>query len=324
MNKNSSIYTFLYTIIMVVVVAVVLAVTYSFLKPYQLRNIEIDKKYQILASIHRATQVDSASDRNSYIENEYRQYIKRAFAVNINGEVVPGVDGFNVDLIKEFRKESLSEMVFPIFECVLDNAETKYVFSLTGRGLWGPIWGYLALNSDMNTVYGIVFDHKGETPGLGAEITQPQFCQSFYGKKIFDKDKFTSIKVVKAGSVALDEHKVDGISGGTITSKGVEKMLYDVLLAYEQYIKKNISEQQTLENEITPAEQSPTVPATKITPAKPLVPEKPLQPQTKMTESHSSNHTSKTHLDSVTLSKKTVPTENHQQDTLSLEKTEES
>ena len=110
---------------------------------------------------------------------------------------------------------------------------------MAGSGLWGPIWGYVALDNDMTTVYGSTFDHKGETPGLGAEIKEEAFQEKFIGKTIFDEQmKYEPIEVVKGGvDMSGEMHKVDGISGGTITSKGVGEMLERTLKIYVPYFK---------------------------------------------------------------------------------------
>ena len=105
------------------------------------------------------------------------------------------------------------------------------------KGLWGPIWGFISLEEDLNKVYGAVFDHKSETPGLGAEINRPFFEDPFTGKTIFEGEDFVSIKVVKGGAKDGDMHAVDGISGGTITSDGVSDMLYERLSMYLPYFK---------------------------------------------------------------------------------------
>ena len=127
----------------------------------------------------------------------------------------------------------------PIFEADLGEDGIKYVIPLRGSGLWGPIWGYVSLNDDFNTIYGAIFDHQGETPGLGAEITTDAFQDDFKGKTIFNEDgEFVSLIVAKAGENAPQQHKVDAISGGTITSKGLQDMLYDDLSAYLDFFKQ--------------------------------------------------------------------------------------
>ena len=116
---------------------------------------------------------------------------------------------------------------FPIFEA----RDGRVVIPVTGMGLWGPVWGYVALEKDMNTVAGIIMAHKGETPGLGAEIATPKYQANFVGKTIFDGDKFVSVTLRKGG--AKDPaHEVDAISGGTKTSDGVTAMLYNSLENY--------------------------------------------------------------------------------------------
>ena len=106
-------------------------------------------------------------------------------------------------------------------------------------GLWGPIWGYVSLKEDLSTIAGVTFDHKGETPGLGAEINTTPFESQFHDKNLFENGRFVSVKVVKGGSRPGNLYEVDGISGGTITSKGLEKMVHDGMIKYEKYLSQN-------------------------------------------------------------------------------------
>ena len=130
----------------------------------------------------------------------------------------------------------------PLYISNIDGSE-KYIIPLRGTGLWGPIWGYISLDNDMNTVYGAVFDHKAETPGLGAEINRDFFEKPFNGKRIFDlQGDFVSIAVVKGGAKENDYHGVDGISGGTITSDGVTAMLKERLDKYLPYFENKMKE----------------------------------------------------------------------------------
>ena len=116
---------------------------------------------------------------------------------------------------------------------------------MRGKGLWGPIWGYIALNDDYNTIFGAVFDHDGETPGLGAEINTDWFRGAFIDKRIFDENgKFVSITLHKGGEGAAQNagdvlHGVDAISGGTITSRGLEDMVKNTFNSYLTYFKNN-------------------------------------------------------------------------------------
>lgn len=229
MNRNGNTYTVLYAAIMVILVAALLAFAAMALKPRQVKNAEIEKKQSILASVNIESDVKNA-------EAIYAEKIVSEYVVNVKGEKVEG-SAFNTDLKKE-RAKAHEDMLLPVFECQTDDG-LKYVLPLRGAGLWGPIWGFVALNEDMNTIYGANFDHQGETPGLGAEISTPMFEDPFIGKKLFDESgKLVSIIVAKVGQEAPAEHKVDGISGGTITSKGLEKMLLDDFTSYQEFLKK--------------------------------------------------------------------------------------
>lgn len=232
MNRNGNTYTVLYAAIMVILVAAILASISMALKPKQVRNTEIEKKQSILASVNIESTAANA-------EQIYSEKIASEYVVNVKGEQVEG-DAFNTDLKKE-RAKAHDDMLLPVFECQTEDG-LKYVLPLRGAGLWGPIWGYIALNDDMNTIYGANFDHQGETPGLGAEISTNMFEKPFVGKKLFDESgKLVSIIVAKVGQQAPAEHKVDGISGGTITSKGLEKMLQDDFSSYQEFLKKKKS-----------------------------------------------------------------------------------
>lgn len=238
MNTQGNTYTFLYAAIMVIVVATILSVTAISLQPRQDKNKEIEKKSQILTTIGKGSDAAEAEDKDKFIEDLYAKLITNTYVVNVEGEKVEGVDAFTVDLKKELDKP-VEEQNLPVFE-YSDGQSTKYILPVRGKGLWGPIWGYVALQEDMNTIYGVVFDHQGETPGLGAEINQDWFEDPFKGDKIFNQEgEFVSIEVVKGGTSPDNPHGVDAISGGTITSKGLEAMLYDSLIKYKSFFKKN-------------------------------------------------------------------------------------
>lgn len=229
MNRQGNIYTFMYAAIMVIVVAALLAFVSLSLKDKQARNVRIEKMQNILASVSIPTTALNA-------EELYNSLITETFVVNTKGDKVDAVEAFTVDLSKENAKAN-EERNLPVFVYTKDG-DSKFILPVRGKGLWGPVWGYVALNSDKNTVFGAIFDHKGETPGLGAEIAGEGFQKPFSGKTIFDENgEFVSIKVNKAG-IATDIHSVDAISGGTITSKGVEAMLQDCLSNYKAFLKK--------------------------------------------------------------------------------------
>lgn len=209
-DKNGNAYIIMYSTVMVVVVAVLLAVAALALKPRQDANDLNEKKQNILASL-------SAQDQS------YDEYID-AYVVDKDGKRIDGEDVFALlnDLPGTFEAGK-----FPVFEA----KDGRVVIPVTGMGLWGPVWGYVALEKDMDTVSGIIMAHKGETPGLGAEISTAKYQANFVGKTIFDGDKFVSVKLRKGGAKDL-AHEVDAISGGTKTSDGVTAMLQNSLSNY--------------------------------------------------------------------------------------------
>jgi len=215
---------------MVVVVATLLTIVAISLQPAQKRNLEIEKKRNILSAINVSSNVEN-------VAKLFDTHIKESFAVDLKGEKVPDVIAFDIDLKKELKKDK-GDQVWPVYICETEDGK-KYLFALYGKGLWGPIWGYIALNDDLNSVYGVYFDHKSETPGLGAEISAPLFQQQFRNKKLFnEKGKFVSIIVVKTGA-GDDPFAVDAISGGTITSNGVKDMIDVCFTAYLSFIENN-------------------------------------------------------------------------------------
>jgi Na+-transporting NADH:ubiquinone oxidoreductase subunit C len=250
-NKESQGFTFLFSVIMVVIVATALSLAAMGLKGPQDENMKQEKMQNILSSI----QVESTREEAG---EKFSQYVTKRLTLNHKGEVVSestgaikslGTDGkeafesdaFNVDVKKQYRDKSLSdaERKYPLYVCEKDGS-TYYVVPLVGTGLWGPIWGFIALEDDMNTVFGATFDHKTETPGLGAEINQGWFQEPFVGDQIFDESgEFVSIDVVKGGAAPDNKHGVDAITGGTITSYGLRDMLKNTLGVYVPYFKKN-------------------------------------------------------------------------------------
>ena len=232
-NKQSNVYTIVYITVMVIVVGAVLAFTSMALKDRQQENAQADKKSQILQAVHIPT-------TRATVIADFEKYITDQIVVNDKGEQVEGEDAFTVDVAAQ-AKLPQSERLLPVYVCDLPDAGTKYILPLSGMGLWGPIWGYVAFDSDCSTIYGAFFDHQGETPGLGAEITKPAFTGQFPGHKVFKGDRFYPVDVVKAGQKPLnpDVDYVDGISGGTITSKGVAAMFDNCLLPYRAWLEKN-------------------------------------------------------------------------------------
>lgn len=231
MNRQSNSYTIIYASVLVLVVGVVLSVVYQALRPKQLENIADDTKKQILAS----ARIVPTNGQN--ISDLYSEHIKESYIVNNKGQKVDdGVSAFDVNVSLESKKPA-DERLLPVFECTTD-AGLKYILPVYGAGLWGPIWGYIAFDNNGDTIYGAYFAHAGETPGLGAEIEKPAFQQQFDGKDIFSKTgDFTSVAVVKVGKEPADQAWVHAVSGGTITSQGVQKMLFNSLEPYSTFLK---------------------------------------------------------------------------------------
>lgn len=224
MKTNSNSYTIIYAAVMVVIVAFMLAFVSSSLRDRQNRNVEFDTKKQILSALN----VRNVED----VENTYKKYVKQDMLMQADGTLTENQDGFST----AYEKEVKTNKRFHVFVAEKDG-DTKYVFPVYGTGLWGAIWGYVALNSDKNTVYGVYFSHASETPGLGAEIATEHFQTIFSGKKAVDNGQIV-LGVVKNGKVENPECQVDGISGGTITSDGVNLMLKNCLSNYKNFLTK--------------------------------------------------------------------------------------
>lgn len=239
MNKNSNIYIIIYASVLVILVAAVLAFASVTLKDRQQANILVEKKQAILTSIGQAKDLKNAPQgKDKYIDAEYQKYIVATYFVNKAGESTETDAKSALDALENLRDIFAMQEAMPLFKARNEDGSILYVVPVSGTGLWGPIWGYVALKEDLNTVEGAVFDHKGETPGLGAEISQSPFQQQFVGKKIFEGARFMSITLTKGeGSSAGNDYAVDAVSGGTLTSNGVRDMLRDCLGAYTPFFE---------------------------------------------------------------------------------------
>lgn len=228
---------------MVVIVAILLSFVSMKLKPIQELNKEIERKSDILTSVGEAADVSEVKEKNSYIEQEFGKYITDSYVVNYAGEKLEA-NAFEVTLkLNEEANKNVKDRQFPVFVYTSATGDHKYIVPVRGKGLWGPIWGYVSFDPDFNTIFGAVFDHQEETPGLGAEINTSWFEGRFTGKKIFDDNgKFVSVRVLKSTDTRNNPHAVDAISGGTITSMGLNDMLLDYLEGYVNYFKKQESE----------------------------------------------------------------------------------
>lgn len=224
-NTNSNSYILLYSTGVVVVVAFLLAFVSMALKERSDANERIDRQKQILASLNIQVEADA-------VEAKFNEVVEQSIIVNDKGETVKPNGGFEVE-----RKE-MSAQQLPVFICKVDG-QRKYVLPLVGKGLWGTIWGYLALDADCETVFGAYFSHESETAGLGALIADEAFQSEFKGQKIHD-DAGNMLSVIKkGGKKSSPTTQCDGISGATLTTNGVNNMLHDYLKMYDAYLKSN-------------------------------------------------------------------------------------
>ena len=233
MNRDSNAYTFIFATLMVLVVASVLAFTASSLKDLQDSNVRKEKMQNILATIGVETDREQA-------ETLYNKYITGELSLTSSGDLDQEVIAFEINLNNELKKPA-NEQRFPLYEASVEG-EKYYIVPLRGAGLWNAIWGYIALEEDKNTIKGAVFDHVGETAGLGAEITQEWFQNRFLGEKVFDQNgNLVGINVSKTNNdpkdLDKDDHEVDAISGATITGDGVTNMILERLNHYLPYLK---------------------------------------------------------------------------------------
>lgn len=276
MKSFSNTYIYIFSAVMVILVAALLSFVSLQLKPRQEENVRIEKMQNILASVRIPSTARNAAELYSkYITTSFVLNVSgdtlnniAAFDVDLVAQVskiekikqlkgllterkISPFKKFISSFIqsKELNTNDINSKVaaeesgrqLPVYVCAMEDGSEYYIFPLRGKGLWGPIWGYISLEKDMNTVYGAVFDHKSETPGLGADINKEWFQLNFRGKKIYTDNTFKSIEVAKVGTVEPSAYSVDGISGGTITSKGVQAMLHDCLEGYDTFIKSKIN-----------------------------------------------------------------------------------
>ena len=231
MDRDSNIYTFLFSAIMVIAVAATLAATATSLEEIQDENVRKEKMQNILATIGIVVEREKAPDI-------YNNYIVEELALVSDGSIDKDIDAFKLKLNLEIKKP-IKEQRFPLYLAQVDSLK-YYIVPLRGSGLWDAIWGYIALEGDKNTIKGAVFDHKTETAGLGAEITQKWFQDRFTGEKIFnDNGELVGINVSKTNNdpngMDKDDNEVDAISGATITGDGVTDMIKERLQNYLSY-----------------------------------------------------------------------------------------
>ncbi|MBQ9583416.1 MAG: NADH:ubiquinone reductase (Na(+)-transporting) subunit C [Bacteroidales bacterium] len=244
MNTNSNTYTVIYTTVLVVIVAAVLAFASSALKQRQDDNVALAKMKTIMLAANYGQNADGSADKNADFMKLYNDHIVNTLVLDAEGNVVEGVDAFrDVDLKTQFSNLKKGQSVnLPVYQCKMDDGRIVDIVAMYGAGLWGAIWGYVAVEPDGETLCGAIFDHASETPGLGAKIAEPAFYTQFRGKKLSASGEFSSVTVINGGAHG-SENGVDAISGATMTSKAVSESLEQWLGAYKAYFTNRTSAQ---------------------------------------------------------------------------------
>lgn len=233
--QQSRFYILFYAAMLTIVCGGLLALAAEGLKEKQQANIELERKSNILATVLTLQEGDN-------IEELYNNRV-RALVVDYQGNVRSDVKATDVVVVAEFKKAP-TERLLPVYEFLSESDPNKVeyvVLPMYGNGLWNLVWGFIALQSDFNTVQGVKFEHAQETPGLGARITEQEIQDRYKGKTIYEASKVISISMQKGegNDYSSDPHKVDGMSGATLTAKGVNNMLADYFACYDNYLKKN-------------------------------------------------------------------------------------
>jgi Na+-transporting NADH:ubiquinone oxidoreductase subunit C len=232
--RQSNSYIVLYASAITIVCGGLLAFASVSLKERQDANIAMEKKKNILSSV---VVLKEGDDVNALYEKQVK-----GFVIDFSGNIKDGMIPEQVDLAKEYKKAPADRML-PIYEFRNEADPTKVEYAVMpvfGYGLWNNIWGFVAVKSDFSTIQGVKFQHAGETPGLGARIDSDEIQQRYKGKMIFENGAMVSVMMEKGEGkdYANAPHKVDGMSGATLTGKGVNNMLKDYLACYESYLKK--------------------------------------------------------------------------------------
>jgi len=232
--RQSNLYIVFYAAMLTIVCGGLLALASEGLKERQQANIELEQKKNILSTVMELP-------KGSNIEELYAKKVK-SFVIDAKGNVVDGMQAKDVVVLAEYKKPA-DQRLLPVYEFRSETAPEKIdfvVLPIFGFGLWNNIWGFVALQSDFNTIQGIKFQHTGETPGLGARIESEDIQSRYKGKSIYDQNTLVSVTMMKGEGVdySSELHKVDGMSGATLTAKGINNMMTDYLTLYEVYLKK--------------------------------------------------------------------------------------
>ncbi len=235
-DKESNNFILIFMILMGLLVSVFLTAAYSLLKPFYLNNIKKERAAYIMRAIGIPATFDNALEL-------FQKHFVKADAFDINGNPINIQEHYKDPLIDynpvdEMKNKPLEQRFFFIYQCVNDK-DTFYVFPVAGRGLWGPVWAYVGIKNDFKTIKYIVFDHEGETPGLGAEIATDAFSKQFVDKPLWEPSSNKFIRVLKFQDYRGEPFTFQGLSGATFTTNGVNNMLKTYLPVYWKIISKN-------------------------------------------------------------------------------------
>lgn len=236
LNTNSNTYIIIYSAVLVLVVSFMLAFVFTALKPMQDANVSLDKKKQILAALNIRNLSDAEATRM------YADVVMADAIIDANGNIVEEGEKGGEKTAFVLNSTDFKGGKLAVFFCEVEGKQ-KYVLPVYGMGLWGPIWGYLALNDDRNTVFGVYFNHESETAGLGAEIKDNEkWQQQFCGKKIF-KDGTDEIGLSVVKKVTDVTTQCDGITGATLTMDGVTVMFSECLKQYNDFLTNKMQDE---------------------------------------------------------------------------------
>ncbi len=241
-NKDNNGYTVIFAALMVVVVGSILAFLASSLSGKIKENERFEKQQNILYAMG----VNENSDAGSVnfipaneVEGVFSEYITEQLVIS-GGEITQNDEAYLIDLKKQIaaiKKGETAELPVFIGE---KEGNTYYILPMYGKGLWDAIWGFMALDNEL-TIQGVYFDHKSETPGLGANIKQRYFMDDFIGESVLNSDKIVGVSVAKGNNDPAneikDDNEVDALAGATITGNGVSAMIGESINLYKDYLE---------------------------------------------------------------------------------------
>lgn len=241
--QRSNTYIIIFSAVLTIVLGLLLSGTSVVLKPLQDKQVDLDNKKKILGAV---MDISSIKDPNEILALYQKRFT--SIVIDINGKPIEKDQKGNpvvaekVNIQKNYKMDK-GDRMYPVFQFMSESDPTKveaYIFPMWGAGLWDWISGFVAVDSDLNTIKGVAFDHKTETPGLGARITSDQIKDRYKGKKLFDTSgDLVSVSMIKGEKgEPLDDHHIDGMSGATLTGKGVNNMMLHYLECYKSFIDK--------------------------------------------------------------------------------------